>query len=99
MIVEALKAEKINSDPGDSHQDGTICYIIAETAKVGSILMYLALFEDATFPVAVTNIRIKLLDNIETENIVLNEIQKGYIKQLPANMFKLYEKSKKQEKE
>ena len=91
MEVIGVLAEKQSSMPGDTHQNGTPCYIIADSSEVASMIMYLVLFDDVEFPVAVVDYRIKLLENPETKTIVLNKLQLDYLKQIP-DIFKIYKK-------
>lgn len=91
MKVEAFRAHKINSMPGDSHKDLTPGFVIGESSiGVEGILMYLILFEDFELPVAIYGKRLTI-DKETKIQVELDKFQMDYLNNIPKGMFNLYE--------
>lgn len=88
--ILAVKAKKINSQPGDGHQNGDKCIIIAESQDSAVGIIYLAIFEDFPLPIGVADFRIELLTERKKKRIKLTQQQVNYLADLPENMFNYY---------
>lgn len=88
--ILGVKAKKINSEPGDGHQNGTKCTIIAESPDTPIGIVYLAIFEDFPLPVGIADFRVKLLTNEKRVKLQLNKAQLNYLELFPQGMFKFY---------
>lgn len=89
-MINAVKAQKVNSEAGDGHKDGARCVIIAETADTPYGIIYLTIFDDYPLPVAVADYRVKLLANEKKVKMKLSKQQKKYLGVFPKNLFKYY---------
>lgn len=79
MTVKALEIKKINSQPGDGHQDGDIGYAIC-TIGPDDMLMYGVLWDDYGIPVFMADYRTELTCN--SKEIDLSEEVILYLEQV-----------------
>lgn len=88
--ILAYPGKKIQSEEGDGHQNGATCLVIAESVKSHIGFIYLVIFEDYLFPIAVANTRIKLLTKEKRVRVELSASQKEYLEPFSKNLFQFY---------
>jgi CRISPR/Cas system-associated exonuclease Cas4 (RecB family) len=96
-IIYGIPAVKTNSKEDDAHKDGAKCIVIAESVESHIGFIYLTIFEDFRFPVAVANTRIKLLSKENRVKVELTKAQKEYLEPFSKGLFKFYKDEKTQE--
>lgn len=98
-IIHGFSGMKINSQEGDAHEDGSRCIVIAESVETAIGFIYLVIFEDFRFPIAIANTRIKLLSKDKRIKVELTKEQKEYLQPFSKELFKFYKDVKTAEKQ
>lgn len=97
MVIKGLEAIKQNSEEGDSHKNGEICYIIAQLDNdllKRDEIFYFVLYENDNLNLPIGTLDYKLRRTGEVKEINLNIEQETYMNNINTYMNNINNKIK-----